>query len=260
MGLLMRRREFLSVLGAATVWPFTIRAQQPAKPVIGFVSSRSPEESAAEVAGFQQGLAQTGYIERQNVAIEWRWAENHYERLPALVADLVTHQVGVIAALGGPVTALAVKAATKTIPFVFISGVGPVKLGLVASFARPGGNATGVNMFITAVEAKRLGLLHELVPDPNRIAVIVNPSSPELDNQLTDLQTAAQAIGREPRILRVGIESEFDSAFATLAQAAVQAILVATDPFFISQRDRIVALDQPRAASYLRSTKHAGMP
>jgi putative ABC transport system substrate-binding protein len=239
----MKRREFITLLGgAAATWPLTARAQQPAMPVIGFLSSRSPAESASDVAGFRQGLAQTGYVENQNLAIEYRWAENRYERLPALAADLVGRQVAVIAALGGPVTALAVKAATKTVPFVFITGVDPVKLGLVASFARPGGNATGLNIFITAIEAKRLGLLRELVPTAARIAVIVNPNSPEVDSQLNDVQTGADAVGWELQILRVGSEAEFDSAFATLAQSAVEALLVAADPFFNSQRERIVAL------------------
>jgi putative tryptophan/tyrosine transport system substrate-binding protein len=240
----IRRRDFVILLGggAAAAWPLAARGQQPAMPVIGFLSSRSPDESAPDVARFRQGLAQVGYVENQNLAIEYRWAENRYERLPALAADLGGRQVAVIAALGGPVTALAVKAATKTVPFVFITGVDPVKLGLVASFARPGGNATGLNIFITAVEAKRLGLLRELVPTAARIAVIVNPNSPEVDSQLSDVQTAAGAIGWELRILRVGTEGEFDTAFATLAQAAVQALLVAADPFFNSQRERIVAL------------------
>jgi len=238
----MRRREFISLLGGAAAWPLAARAQQSARPVIGFLSSRSPAESASDVAGFRQGLAQTGYVENQNLAIEYRWAENRYERLPALAADLVGRQVAVIAALGGPVTALAVKAATKTVPFVFITGVDPVKLGLVASFARPGGNATGLNIFITAIEAKRLGLLRELVPTAARIAVIVNPNSPEVDSQLNDVQTGADAVGWELQILRVGSEAEFDSAFATLARSAVEALLVAADPFFNSQRERIVAL------------------
>jgi len=239
----MKRRKFITLLGgAAATWPLTARAQQPAMPVIGFLSSRSPAESASDVAGFRQGLAQTGYVENQNLAIEYRWAENRYERLPALAADLAGRQVAVIAALGGPVTALAVKAATKTVPFVFITGVDPVKLGLVASFARPGGNATGLNIFITAIEAKRLGLLRELVPTAARIAVIVNPNSPEVDSQLNDVQTGADAVGWELQILRVGSEAEFDSAFATLARSAVEALLVAADPFFNSQRERIVAL------------------
>lgn len=172
----MRRRDFIGVIGSAITWSVTARAQ-PSLPVVGFLSSRSPAESELDVAGFRQGLSQSGYVEHQNVVIEYRWAENQYDRLPALAAELVKRQVRVIAALGGPVTALAVKAATKTVPFVFITGVDPVKLGLVDSFARPGGNATGVNMFITAVEAKRLGLLHELVPNANQIAVIVNPNT-----------------------------------------------------------------------------------
>ena len=239
----MQRREFITLLGgAAAAWPLAARAQQPAMPVVGFLSSRAPVESELEVAGFRRGLAQAGYVEHQNVAIDYRWAENQYDRLPALAADLVKRQVRVIAALGGPRPALAVKAATKTIPFVFITGVDPVKLGLVDSCAKPGGNATGVNMFITAVEAKRLGLLHELIPTASRIAVIVNPNSPEVDRQLSDLQTAARAIGRELKIFRVGTESEFDSAFATLAQDTAQALLVAGDPFFNSHRARIVAL------------------
>jgi putative ABC transport system substrate-binding protein len=239
----MRRREFIILLGGIAIfWPLAARAQQPAVPVVGFLSSRSPSESELDVAGFRLGLAQAGYVEHQNMAIEYRWAENQYDRLPGLAADLVSRQVRVIAALGGPVTALAVKAATKTIPFVFISGVDPVKLGLVDSFAKPGGNATGVNMFITAIEAKRLGLLHELVPTARQIAVIVNPNSPEIDQQLSDLQVAARAIGCELQIFRISAETEFDIVFATLAQNAVRALLVAADPFFNSHRARIVAL------------------
>jgi putative ABC transport system substrate-binding protein len=239
----IKRRQFVTLLGGAAVaWPFAAGAQQTATQVVGFLSSRSPGESAPDVAGFRQGLAQAGYVENQNIAIEYRWAENQYERLPTLAADLVRRQVAVIAALGGPVTALAVKAATKSVPFVFITGVDPVKLGLVASFARPGGNATGLNIFITAVEAKRLGLLRELVPTAAQIAVIVNPNSPEVDSQLNDVQTGASAIGWKLQILRVRSEAEFETAFATLAQSAVQALLVAADPFFNSQRERIVAL------------------
>src|SRR5215467_8935581 len=255
----LKRRDIITLLGgAAAAWPLAARGQQPAMPVIGFISSRSPSESEPDVAGFRQGLAQTGYVENQNLAIEYRWAENRYERLPALAADLAGRQVAVIAALGGPVTALAVKAATKTVPFVFITGVDPVKLGQVASFARPGGNATGLNIFITAIEAKRLGLLRELVPTAARIAVIVNPNSPEVDSQLNDVQTGADAVGWELQILRVGSEAEFDSAFATLARSAVEALLVAADPFFNSQRERIVALAARHKIP--ATTKHGAMP
>jgi putative tryptophan/tyrosine transport system substrate-binding protein len=252
----MRRRDFIKVfIGSAVTWPSTARAQQPSLPVVGFLSSRSPVESEHDVAGFRLGLSQSGYVEHQSVVIEYRWAENQYDRLPALAADLVKRQVRVIAALGGPVTALAVKAATKTIPFVFITGVDPVKLGLVASFAKPGGNATGVNMFITAVEAKRLGLLHELVPSARQIAVIVNPNSPEVERQLSDLQGAAQAIGCELQIFRVSAETEFNVVFATLAQNSVRAVLVAADPFFNSQRARIVALaERHKIPAHLRGT------
>jgi putative tryptophan/tyrosine transport system substrate-binding protein len=173
----MRRRDFIKVVvGSAVTLPAAARAQS-SLPVVGFLSSRSPAESELDVAGFRQGLSQSGYVEDQNVAIEYRWAENQYDRLPALAAELVKREVRVIAAVGGPVTALAVKAATKTIPFVFVVGVDPVKLGLVNSFAKPGGNATGVNMFITAIEAKRLGLLHELVPSARQIAVIESEQS-----------------------------------------------------------------------------------
>jgi putative ABC transport system substrate-binding protein len=230
------------VLAGAVGWPVVGRAQQPAMPVIGFLSSRSPGEAAAELAGFRKSLAEAGYVENQSVAIEYRWAENRYERLPALADDLVGRRVAVIAATGGPVTGLAVKAATTTLPFVFISGVDPVKLGLVASFARPGGNATEVNMFITAVEAKRLGLLHELFPAVGQLAVIVNPNSPELDTQLKDVEIAASAIGRRLYILRAGNADEIDTAFAALAEAGVVALLVAADPLFNSHRERIVAL------------------
>jgi putative tryptophan/tyrosine transport system substrate-binding protein len=239
----VRRRDFITLVGGAMVaWPLVARARHPAMPVIGFLSSRSSGEATLDLAGFRKGLAEAGYVEGQNVAIEYRWADNRYERLPAMAADLVSRRVAVIAATGGPVTGLAVKAATSVIPFVFITGVDPVQLGLVASFARPGGNATGVNLFITAVEAKRLGLLHELVPAAGQIAAIVNPKSPELDTQLSDLQTAAHVIGRQLSILRAGDEGEIDVAFATLARTRVQALQVAADPLCVSYRERIVAL------------------
>ncbi len=237
------RREFITLLGgAAAAWPVAASGQQATMPVIGFINSGAEQSLAPMVAGFRRGLNETGFVEGRNVTIEFRWAENQIDRLPVLAADLVARRVFVIAATGGPVTGLAVRAVTKDIPLVFISGVDPVKLGLVASLNRPGGNATGVNMFITAVEAKRLGLLHELMPTASRLAVIVNPKSPELEAQLSDLQEAARSIGRELHILQAGNGGEIETAFANLAQAGTQALLVAGDPLFNSQREHIVVL------------------
>jgi len=238
----MRRREFITLIGGATAWPIAVRAQQSALPVVGFLNSRSPGEAATDTAGFRQGLAEAGYLENQNVAIEYRWAEGRYERLPALAADLVERRVAVIAALGGSVSALAVKAVTKTVPLVFISGVDPVKLGLVASFAKPGGNATGVNVLMPAIESKRLGLLREMVPAAAAIAYIVNPTFPEADTEVTDVQGAARSIGCALQILQAGTESEINLAFETIAQLKPNGLLVGADPFFLSQRERIVAL------------------
>jgi putative ABC transport system substrate-binding protein len=238
----MNRRAFIAAFGSAAAWPLAARAQQPTMPVVGFLNSGSGDTLAPLVAGFRRGLNDVGFVEGRNVAIEYRWAENQVDRLPALAAELVARRVSVIAATGGPVTGLAVKAATTDIPFVFISGVDPVKLGLVTSMNRPGGNATGVNLFITAVEAKRLGLLHELIPAAEQFAVIVNPKSPELDAQLNDLRLAAGSIGRPLHVLSAGSAGEIEAAFASLAPAGAQAVLVAGDPLFNSQREHIVAL------------------
>ena len=238
----MRRREFITLLGGAVTWPLAARAQQPAMPMIGFLNGASPVPFAFFVAAFRQGLGEAGYVEGRNVAVEYRWAEGQNDRLPALAADLVGRQVAVIAATGGNAAALAAKTATTKIPIVFSGGGDPVRLGLVASLSRPGGNATGVNMFTSALEPKRLGLLRELVPSAALIAVLVNPNSPNFETQLKDLQEAARAAGQQIRILHASSEGELDTAFVTLTQLQAEAALIGSDPFFNSRRDHIVAL------------------
>jgi putative ABC transport system substrate-binding protein len=235
------RRQFLTLLGSAAAWPLSARAQQqPVLPVIGFLSGRSPSESAYALVAFHQGLKQGGYVEGQNVAIEYRWAEGQYDRLPALVGDLLRHQVSVIAATGG--SALAAKRATATIPIVFTSSDDPVKLGLVASLNRPGGNATGINFFISQMEGKRLGLLHELVPKSALIGVLLNPSNAPFETQLKDVEEAARALGREIHILQASKAQDIHVAFKAFVQMQVQGLLVGGDPFFNGRREQLVTL------------------
>ena len=242
------RRKFLVMLGgAAAAWPLALRAQQAAMPVIGFLSGRSPGESESVEAAFRQGLKESGYAEGQNVHIAFRWAEGRYDRLPALLASLVDIRVAVIAAAGGQAVPLAAKAATSTIPIVFVSGEDPVKHGLVASLNRPGGSATGVSMFLSEMEAKRLALLHELVPTGTITGVIVNPSSPSIDTQLREINSAARALGRQIQIVNATNERELDAAFVSLAQSKVGALLIASNASFTSRRDQIVALAAQRA-------------
>jgi putative ABC transport system substrate-binding protein len=231
------RRKFLATLGGeAAAWPLAARAQQPAMPVIGFVSGRSHEASARNAGAFRKGLNESGYVEGQNVIVEYHWLEGEYGRLPSLMADLVRRHVAVIATPGSNPAALAAKAATTTIPLIFGVGEDPVRLGLVASLARPGGNATGVNFFVAELAAKRLALLHELVPKAVRIAVLVNPANaPTAEATLRDLPEAARAIGLQIQVLNASTSREIEAAFATLARDQVDALFVAADGFFVSR-------------------------
>jgi len=237
------RRQFISALGAAVAWPLAAHAQQTAMPIVGFVNVGSPDNVfyARLTAAFRGGLKDTGYVEGQNVAIEFRWAEGQYDRVPALVAELVRLQVAVIAAFGPP-AARAAKAATATIPIVFGVGDDPVKLGLVSSLNRPDGNATGVSVLVNEVESKRLGLLHEAVPTAPMIAVLLNSKSPAFETQSRDVETAARAIGQQIMLLNVSGDSEIDTAFATLLKQRAGGLVIASDPFFTTRREQLVAL------------------
>ena len=235
----MRRREFIGLLGGAAAWPIAARAQQPTVPVIGFLGTASPGPFAHLVASFLKGLQETGFAEGRNVAIEYRWAEGEYERVPALAADLVGRQVTVIVTVGGETSAAAVKAATATIPIVFNSGADPVKSSLVASLARPGGNATGVNIFTTELAEKRLGLVHDLVPPTSTVAVLLNPNFATAVVNVRESQAVARAIGKEIVIFNAGSETEIETAFAKIVLVRPGALLVAADPFFNSRRDQI---------------------
>jgi putative tryptophan/tyrosine transport system substrate-binding protein len=239
----MRRRDFITLLGGAAVsWPLTARAQQP-MPVVGFINAGSADGSAARAAAFRKGLNETGYVEGQNVTVEYHWLEGHYDRLPALVADLVRRQVAVIAAPASTLAARAAKAATATIPIVFGVAEDPVRIGLVASFARPGGNATGINLLSTEVAAKELRLLHDLVPKAVRIAVLINPANASItESTLRGVQEAAPAIGLQIQILNATTIGEIDAAFASLARERPDALFVAPDGFFYSRRGQFVTL------------------
>jgi putative ABC transport system substrate-binding protein len=243
MAINIARRKFIAALGGATVaWPLAARAQQPAMPVIGFLNSASPQPWENYVAGFRAGLKEIGYIDGQNVAIEFRWAEGRYDRLPELAADLTRHKVAVLVATGGTPSMMAAKAATATIPIVFTTGSDPVRLGFVTSLNRPGGNITGVNLFAASMEGKRLGLLRALLPGVRLIAVLLNPNEPNYAFQLRDVQEPAAAIGQQIHVLLASNISDIDVAFATAVQLRGGAMLVGSDPFFNSQRDKIVAL------------------
>jgi putative ABC transport system substrate-binding protein len=213
----MKRRAFITLLGGAAAWPLAARAQQPAMPVIGYLSARSPDDTAHLVAAFRRGLGEQGFVEGQNVTIEYQWALGQYDRLPAMATELVRRPVTVLATTGGEPSALAAKAATSTIPIVFAIGGDPVKHGLAASLNRPGGNATGVSLLITSVETKFLGLLRELVPQATTVGFLLNPSLPQSGSQISDVQEAARTLNLQVHILRAGTDREIESAFESVA-------------------------------------------
>lgn len=238
----MRRRELITLLGGAAVaLPLAARAQQPPVPVIGFLSSLTQPDSVHFDAAFRRGLAEIGYVEGRNVSIEYHWVTDRYDPLPAIAADLVQRHVAMICAIGPPAV-LAAKAATATIPIVFVTGADPIKFGFVASFNRPGGNITGIWMVTTVLAEKRLQLVHDLVPKAEVIALLVNPTSPVAEPQMRDAQDAARALGLKLSILNAVTENDFDQVFMTLVQRRADALFVSADPFFSSRREHLVAL------------------
>jgi putative tryptophan/tyrosine transport system substrate-binding protein len=238
----MRRREFISLLGGAAAWPVAARAQRKAMPVMGFLDGGSQIATAHLVAAFRQGLNETGYVEGQNVMIEYRWANGEYDRLPALAAELVRIPVSVLATGGGEPTARAAKSATTSIPIVFDSARNPVELGWVASLNRPGGNMTGVNQMVDELVAKELGLVHELTPQARVIAILVDPNNPRTESIVSHAQAGVGALDCNLRVLTARSEEDLDTAFVTLDQQRIGALFVSPNPFFYNRRDRIVAL------------------
>jgi putative tryptophan/tyrosine transport system substrate-binding protein len=244
----MRRRDFISLVGGSAVaWPLAARAQQPAMPIVGWLSTRAASKSTYLVAAVREGSKEAGYSEGQNVALEFRWGEGRYDRLAAYADELVHRRVAVILTVGGDPAAQAARAATDTIPIVFVSGSDPVKVGLVASLNRPGGNITGVHMLLLGLGAKRLSLLHELLPTVNPIGALVNPSFRDAQTQLGDVEDAAKSLGLNLRLMKASTELELDTAFADLAQEKIGAALVISDPFFTSRRAQIAALAKHHA-------------
>jgi len=240
----LKRREFVTLLaGAAIAAPLPTRAQQAPLPVVGFLNTQSADVFAHLVAGFRQGLGEAGYVENRNVAIEYRWAENQYDRLPALVDDLVRRRVSVIAATGGGVAALAARSATTTIPIVFVLGdLDPVRAGLVTSLNRPSGNITGLSFLVSALVAKRLELLKELIPKTIAIGMLLSPDSPDAERQSMDAQEAAHALGQQIHVLKANNDAEIEAAFASFAARGVGALVIGADPFVTSRRHQVIAL------------------
>ena len=236
----MGRREFITLLGVAAAWPLVARAQQSAMPVIGYLHSASPEPYSSMMAAFRHGLAEAGYVDGQNVTIDYRWAEGQFDHLPALAAELVAHRPAVLVAAGGDVSAVAAKAATTTVPIVFTIGADPVKSGLVASLNRPSSNLTGVTFFTITLGPKRLEMLRELQPKAGKIAMLVNPKS--LNPDAKEVQEAARALGQSVHVLDAASEGELDTAFRSLAQERDDALIVVSNPLFTSRREQIVTL------------------
>ena len=238
----MRRREFITLLGGAATWPLVAPAQQPAIPVIGYLTARSRDDTSHLIAAFQHGLAESGYVEGRNVTIEYHFAIGQYDRLPAMATELVRRPVAVIATTGGEPAVQAAKAATSTIPIVFATGVDPVKQGLVASFNRPGGNITGIVLFAAQLEPKRFGLLRDLAPQASTVGILLNPSFPASERQLLDIQEAARHLNVAIHVLRANTDREIDAAFETITQQRIPALAVVGSPFFDTRRDKLVAL------------------
>ena len=252
----MKRREFITLLGgAAAAWPRAARTQQPPMPVVGFLNGQSPDNSAHFVEAFRQGLKQTGYVEGRNVAIEYRWAEGQVGRLPELAADLVRRQVAVIAATGGGPPPFVAKAATTTIPIVFNSAGDPVRLGLVTSLNRPGGNLTGISWFSAEIATKRLALLNELVPTARVVTLLVSRDDPEAGWQPADAQEAARVLGRRLIVLSASTTSEIEAAFAGLVQQGAGALVLSSGAFFLNRRDQIIALAARHALPAIYPTR-----
>ena len=243
----MRRREFITILGGAAAWPLPLSAQQPAMPVIGFLSSRSPGESAGVVAAFREGLREAGFVEGENLAIAFRWAEGHYDRLPALAAELVNLRVALVFSAGGPPSAFAAKAATSTIPIVFSAVSDPVEIGLVSGLNQPGGNITGMGVFNAILGAKRIELARELLPAASIIGYLLNPSNQSSSVESEGALAAARALGVELHLLNANSEYQLDAAFNELAKLRLAAVVISGEPYFDSQRDRLVALSARHA-------------
>jgi putative ABC transport system substrate-binding protein len=239
----VRRREFITLAGGMAVgWPLAARAQQSAAPLIGFLGFSSPQAFATELAAFHRGLGEAGFVEGQNVAVEYRWAQGQFDQLPALAVELVRRPLSVLAAIGTPASAFAAKATTATIPIVFVSGGDPVRMGLVGSLNRPGGNSTGVYMLTAALEPKRIELMRELVPNAAVIGAIVDPNSPDTKLQMEELPAAASALGRQIKIFNAGSDGEINAAFAAVAEQKIGAVLVTSSPFYLPRREKFVAL------------------